>query len=185
MAAGNTELEGQRPPATPLVVDLARAAQMLSVSIKAVRSLIRRGELRALKIGRVWRVRIREIDDFLRRQERGACQVSCSPRAGMPIEGTEGAVRPPCSCGIPPSHGRDVRSGEPGSKSRRNRHFRLILQGARRPLLLYSKPPLLARRLGEAASPRQRPDSENATRLTRARRREEAASALDLWPTIG
>lgn len=70
MNAGNTELEGQRPPATPLVVDLARAAQMLSVSIKAVMGLIRRGELRALKIGRVWRVRIREIEDFLKRQER-------------------------------------------------------------------------------------------------------------------
>lgn len=70
MNAGNTELERQRPPTTPLVVDLAGAAKMLGVSVKTVRGLIRRGELRALKIGRVWRVRIREIDDFLKRQER-------------------------------------------------------------------------------------------------------------------
>lgn len=43
---------------------------MLSVSVKTIRREIARDHLRAMKIGRIWRVRAAELDDYLRRQER-------------------------------------------------------------------------------------------------------------------
>ena len=53
----------------PKAVDLARVANMLSVSVKTIRREIDRGELRALRIGRAWRVRVTEIDAYLKRKE--------------------------------------------------------------------------------------------------------------------
>ena len=53
----------------PKAVDLAHVANMLSVSVKTIRREIDRGELRALRIGRAWRVRVTEIDAYLKRKE--------------------------------------------------------------------------------------------------------------------
>ena len=58
--------EGQ----VPIAVDLPQAAKMLGVSVRTVRREINRGHLRALRIGRVWRVRIGELDAYLRRLEK-------------------------------------------------------------------------------------------------------------------
>lgn len=55
----------------PKAVDLACVANMLSVSVKTVRREIDRGELRALRIGRAWRVRITEVNAYLKRKENG------------------------------------------------------------------------------------------------------------------
>lgn len=53
----------------PVAVDLKAAAEMLGVSVRTVRREIARGHLRALKIGRVWRIRTAELDAYLRRLE--------------------------------------------------------------------------------------------------------------------
>lgn len=52
-----------------LAVDIDSASRMLKVSNKTIRRLIYSGELRALRIGRCYRIRIAEIHAFLRRQE--------------------------------------------------------------------------------------------------------------------
>jgi len=52
-----------------MVVELPVAAKLLGVSIKTVRREINRCSLRALKIGRVWRVRVSEIEAYLKRLE--------------------------------------------------------------------------------------------------------------------
>ena len=57
----------QRPQ---LAVSLKEAAQMLGVHVKTVKREIDRGNLRALKIGKVWRVRVAEIEAYLKRKER-------------------------------------------------------------------------------------------------------------------
>lgn len=44
---------------------LAAAARRLSVDVRTVRRLINRGELRATKIGRVWRIRESEVERLL------------------------------------------------------------------------------------------------------------------------
>lgn len=57
-------------PVKPLAVDIATVALMLGMSVKTVRREIDRGNMHAFKIGRRWRVRIAEVEDFLRRQEK-------------------------------------------------------------------------------------------------------------------
>lgn len=54
---------------TALAVDLPEAARLLSVSVRTVRREIDRGHLRAVRIGRVWRVRLSELDAYLKRME--------------------------------------------------------------------------------------------------------------------
>lgn len=63
-------LHGAAQERAPLAVDLAETARMLSVSVKTVRREIDRCKLRAFRIGRVRRVRVAEIEAYLRRQER-------------------------------------------------------------------------------------------------------------------
>lgn len=53
-----------------LAVDLREAGAMLSVCGMTVKREIERGRLRGLKIGRVWRVKVSEIEAYLKRQER-------------------------------------------------------------------------------------------------------------------
>ena len=57
----------QRPQ---LAVGLKEAARMLDVSAKTVSREIARGNLRALKIGKLWKIRVVELDSYLKRRER-------------------------------------------------------------------------------------------------------------------
>jgi len=56
-----------------LAVDLREAAKLLSFSSQTVRREIVRGTLRALKLGRSWRVRMSEIGAYLQRLEEKEC----------------------------------------------------------------------------------------------------------------
>lgn len=62
-------LEGNKELVSSLAVDLKNAANLLGVSVKTVRREISRGKLRGLQIGKVWRVRIEEIESYLKRLE--------------------------------------------------------------------------------------------------------------------
>jgi len=53
-----------------LAVDLREAGAMMDVSGKTVKRLIFRGELKGLKVGAQWRIRIAEVEDYLIRRER-------------------------------------------------------------------------------------------------------------------
>ena len=59
----------ERKPAR-LAVDLATAGAMMGVCAMTVKREIERGKLRGMKIGRVWRVRVKEIEAYMERQER-------------------------------------------------------------------------------------------------------------------
>ena len=61
------EIEPARP--APLVVDVEEAARMLDVSACTVRREIDRGNLRACRLGRRIKVRVSELDAYLRRSE--------------------------------------------------------------------------------------------------------------------
>ena len=50
-------------------VDIRTAADMLGVCHVTVRREIDRGALRAVRIGRVWRVRLTAIEEYLKRKE--------------------------------------------------------------------------------------------------------------------
>jgi excisionase family DNA binding protein len=65
------ESRSQRPSVSSpaLAVDLREAARLLNVCPRTVQREIDRGMLRALKLGRSWRVRLVEIDAYLRRLE--------------------------------------------------------------------------------------------------------------------
>ena len=52
-----------------MAVDINQAAQMIGVSDDTIRREIDRGRLRAVKIGRVWRIRMSELEAYLRRCE--------------------------------------------------------------------------------------------------------------------
>lgn len=52
-----------------LAVDIPQCAEMIGVSDDTIRREIDRGRLRAVKIGRVWRIRISELEAYLRRSE--------------------------------------------------------------------------------------------------------------------
>jgi len=53
-----------------LAVDLREAAAMIGVCERTVKREIQRGKLRGLKVGRVWRVRVAAIEEYLEQQER-------------------------------------------------------------------------------------------------------------------
>lgn len=63
---------GSRSPVKPLAVNIREAAEMIGVSPQTVQREIDRGNLRALKVGRQWRVRLSELNAYLERQERKA-----------------------------------------------------------------------------------------------------------------
>ena len=56
-------------PPKALAVDVDETAALLSVHKNTILREIRRGNLRAMKIGRVYRVRVTEIHAYLARQE--------------------------------------------------------------------------------------------------------------------
>ena len=64
-------LGGSHDPSPPpsIAVDLKTAARMLGVCKKTLERLRDSGELRCLRIGNRWRVRVDELHAFLRRQE--------------------------------------------------------------------------------------------------------------------
>ena len=53
----------------PLAVAIPEAAVLLGVSVRTVRREIDRGNLRAVRIGRVWRIRVAELHAYLKRLE--------------------------------------------------------------------------------------------------------------------
>lgn len=55
--------------ASALAVSLQEAADLLGVHVNTVRREIDRGNLAAVRIGRVWRIRVVEIHAYLRRNE--------------------------------------------------------------------------------------------------------------------
>ena len=70
-AAGDPSAEDAgRKTRKRLAVSLEEAGEMMDVSGKTVKRLIFRGELKGLKIGAQWRVRIAAIEDYLERGER-------------------------------------------------------------------------------------------------------------------
>ncbi len=64
-------LSGSRlnSPVPILAVDIVDAAKLIGVSDDTIRREIDRGKLKGVKIGRVWRIRITELEAYLRRCE--------------------------------------------------------------------------------------------------------------------
>jgi excisionase family DNA binding protein len=56
-------------PGTPEVLTTADVAKILRLSIKTVGDMMRNGELPAMRIGGVWRVRRESLDEWMKRQE--------------------------------------------------------------------------------------------------------------------
>ena len=54
-----------------LAVNIAEAAKMIGVSEDTIRREIDRGKLKGVRIGRVWRIRVSELEAYLRRCEVG------------------------------------------------------------------------------------------------------------------
>jgi excisionase family DNA binding protein len=50
-------------------ITTADAAQRLHLHLRTVQRLIRRGELRAVRVGRVWRVPLAALDEYLARAD--------------------------------------------------------------------------------------------------------------------
>ena len=69
-AMGEDRISSHREQQEKLAVDLREAGDMMSVCAKTVKREIKRGRLRGLRVGRVWRVRKAEIKAYLERQER-------------------------------------------------------------------------------------------------------------------
>jgi excisionase family DNA binding protein len=63
----------------PLAITIPDAAKRLSVSERTIRRLIERGELRAVRVGRVWRVPMEALRDYLSGSQ--VHQSQDSPRA--------------------------------------------------------------------------------------------------------
>ncbi len=60
----------QKPPKPKAIaVSIREAAEMVGVSLKTLMREIHRGNLRGLKVGRMWRVRIVELESYLRKSE--------------------------------------------------------------------------------------------------------------------
>jgi excisionase family DNA binding protein len=69
-----TDLSGARPivtelPVNVLAVDLNEAARMIGVCTATIRREVNRGRLRAVRVGRLYRVRVAELNAYLKRQE--------------------------------------------------------------------------------------------------------------------
>ena len=54
----------------PLAVSIADAAAMLSLSDDTIRRAIDRGDLRASRLGHVWRIRVADIEGYLHQREK-------------------------------------------------------------------------------------------------------------------
>jgi len=66
--AGANQATGM-PAVTPLAVTLDEAGKMLGVCGRTVLREIERGHLKGLKVGHQWRVRLAELQAYLKRQE--------------------------------------------------------------------------------------------------------------------
>jgi len=55
--------------AAPEVLTTADVAQILRLSVKTVGDMIRNGELPAMRIGGVWRIRRESLDEWMKKQE--------------------------------------------------------------------------------------------------------------------
>ncbi len=60
----------EEKPTMPEVLTTADVAQILRLSIKTVGDMIRNGELPAMRIGGVWRMRRESLDEWMKAQER-------------------------------------------------------------------------------------------------------------------
>ena len=58
----------------PLVFGVEEAARLLGCNHKTVRRYIHDGTLRAFQLGRTWKVRRTELQNFILRQEKQAAQ---------------------------------------------------------------------------------------------------------------
>lgn len=76
----------QSPPpvVTPEAVEVAEAARLMSVSVSTAKRLVDSGELPSLAIGRLRRVRIAAIREFLERLEREASSAPGETPADTP-----------------------------------------------------------------------------------------------------
>lgn len=55
--------------AAPEVLTTADVAKLLQLSVKTVGDMIRNGELPAMRIGGVWRVRRESLEEWMRKRE--------------------------------------------------------------------------------------------------------------------
>ncbi len=55
----------------PLVVTLNEAARMIGLCVKVTREKFDKGEIRAYREGKVWRVRVAELNAYITRREKG------------------------------------------------------------------------------------------------------------------
>jgi len=62
-------LAAEDQPPELLAVDLATAAEKIDCSVRTLRGYIDREELRAFQIGRSWRVRVSELNAFMKKRE--------------------------------------------------------------------------------------------------------------------
>jgi excisionase family DNA binding protein len=53
------------PTITPAALKPKEAARYLSISERSIYNMIERGELKAIKVGRSTRLRVRDLDGFL------------------------------------------------------------------------------------------------------------------------
>lgn len=73
---------------SPLAVDVFEAARLLSVNPATVRREISRGNLRAVRIGRVFRVRVAELQVYLQDLERQLLEAHAQARAAKESQKT-------------------------------------------------------------------------------------------------
>ena len=67
--AGAINVPEAVPQEYALAVDIPQAARLLNLGVRTIRREIDRGHLRAVRIGRVWRIRTSELHAYLRRLE--------------------------------------------------------------------------------------------------------------------
>jgi excisionase family DNA binding protein len=60
---------GEKAMASDVLLTTADVAQILRLSVKTVGDMIRSGDLPAMRIGGVWRVRRESLEEWMRKQE--------------------------------------------------------------------------------------------------------------------
>ena len=69
----------ENQPTTAEVLTTAEVAEILRLSVKKVGEMIRNGELPAMRIGGVWRVRRESLKEWMRKQEESHSTKSAKP----------------------------------------------------------------------------------------------------------
>ena len=62
----------EKAMASDVLLTTAEVAQILRLSIKTAGGMMRNGELPAMRIGGVWRVRRESLDEWMKEQERSS-----------------------------------------------------------------------------------------------------------------